>query len=362
MLTIKTLAKVAAKVAFDGFKPSSTFLNVPSNPAKAVAGTLPASGEVFRPLSTKKPNQPFTGFDTTNNRPGSFGLTPLSKQELLAKTQSTTTPTKADLLKSRAMAEAALSHKQNDFSKAFTNPIAYNKRQDFLSHWHGYESNAPRQTMLEAIKQQSGNRNNRFNEESPIGYDLLLQRFSPETIKKHLVTKIPPVYGEDTLQSPQALPGGHAYVPRLNDIAENTSRNFLQQMGRPAIINHELEHAANQPTQSGRNFPYASAFKGESREIAPTIGDLVFMTEQFRRQNKKPLQHTVNLTPPDYRKDVANGGMQVDANWMADQAKRHGYFDGRSMEDLLLNTPEGQRWLQRAFESGGYLPETRQSE
>ena len=356
MITVSTLAKLAAKVAFDGFKPSSTFLKVPASTAKAVAGTLPVSGEVFRPLSTKRPNQPFTSFSVPNNRPGSFGLIPLSKQELLAKTQSTTSPSRSNFMKPRSIVEARLTHKQNDFSRSFTDPASYLKRTDFVSNLHGGDLGTPRQSMLEAIRQQGDTPNNRVNEESNIGYDILTQRFSPENIKKHLITKLPLVYDEDTMQAPQALPGEYAYVPRLGGIGSTDTSSFLRQMGRPAIINHELEHAVNQPTQRGTGFPAANVFKGEAREIAPSVGDLVFMAEQFKRQNKKPLQHAVNLTPANYRNDATEGGMKVDANWMADQAKRHGYFDGRSMEDLLLNTPEGQRWLQRAFEAGGYFP------
>jgi hypothetical protein len=73
------------------------------------------------------------------------------------------------------------------------------------------------------------------------------------------------------------------------------------------------------------------------REVGPAIGDLVFMGEQFKLENNKPLDHTVTLP----------GGKSHDINWMMAQAKQHGYWDGRSMSDLVFNTTEGRQWFEQ---------------
>lgn len=41
---------------------------------------------------------------------------------------------------------------------------------------------------------------------------------------------------------------------------------------------------------------------------------------------------------------------------MLDQATQHGYFNRRSMTDLIFNTPEGQRWYIDMISRG--LPES----
>jgi len=86
--------------------------------------------------------------------------------------------------------------------------------------------------------------------------------------------------------------------------------------------NHEAEHANHQTPQD------------TYREVAPAVGDIVFATEQFRSEQGKEVEHQVNLP----------GGVTHDANWMNEQAKEHGYWGGRSMQDLLTNTPEGRQW------------------
>jgi len=72
-------------------------------------------------------------------------------------------------------------------------------------------------------------------------------------------------------------------------------------------------------------------------EVGPSVGDLVFRSEQFAREEGKPLQHQVQLP----------GGKTHDINWMRQQAKQHGYWDGRPMDDLIFNTPEGRQWYQQ---------------
>ena len=112
---------------------------------------------------------------------------------------------------------------------------------------------------------------------------------------------------------------GIAYVPpRLPVLAED--------LGRPSAINHEFEHAFGQ----SRNTPRSV------EEVAPVLGDIVFGAESFRRQAGKPLVGTI---PYGYK--------HQDVEWMRSQAQKHGYFDGRSMTDLL-RTPEGISYLRQA--------------
>ena len=77
-----------------------------------------------------------------------------------------------------------------------------------------------------------------------------------------------------------------------------------------------------------------TAIENARVEVGPSIGDLVFRAEQFKREEGKPLQHIVNLP----------GNKRHDINWMRDQALQHGYWDGRSMHDLIFGTPEGRQW------------------
>jgi hypothetical protein len=88
--------------------------------------------------------------------------------------------------------------------------------------------------------------------------------------------------------------------------------------------NHEAEHA------------YSQSPTAANREIAPSIGDVVFATEKFQREQGKPLQHNLQLP-----------GLNHDVTWMNDMAANYGYWDGRSMQELL-ETPAGQQWLQKA--------------
>ena len=112
---------------------------------------------------------------------------------------------------------------------------------------------------------------------------------------------------------------GKAYVP-------SNLPSAVRSLGRPLAVNHEFEHAYSQP----RNTPRGVL------EVAPVLGDIVFGAESFRRQAGKPLAGKIPY-----------GFKNQDVEWMRSQAQKHGYFDGRSMTDLL-RTPAGISYLRQA--------------
>lgn len=120
---------------------------------------------------------------------------------------------------------------------------------------------------------------------------------------------------------------------------------LLDSIGKWGVANHELEHANDQA------FDPAYVNRGEmgsvtEHEIPPAIGDMVFMGERAKSVLGRPLKHTVEFP----------SGLRHDLTWMMDQAKRHGYWDGRSMTDLLYNTPEGRQWVKTR--TAGYFGDT----
>lgn len=137
--------------------------------------------------------------------------------------------------------------------------------------------------------------------------------------------RFPQVKAESITNQPGggwAIPGSQSFnVPAT---PETRPYAISPKMGYYAVANHEAEHAYHQTP------------KTVNEEIGPSVGDLVFMGEQFAREQGKPLQHRVQLP----------GGVSHDINWMREQAAKHGYWDGRSM-DSLLATPEGKQWLAR---------------
>lgn len=131
--------------------------------------------------------------------------------------------------------------------------------------------------------------------------------------------------------------GGYALEGKPH-VPESPSPGTLsERTGYYETANHEAEHAYNQKwttatTSKGLKYSYAPV----ASEIGPSIGDIIFMSEQFAKEQGKPLQYEVTLP----------GGVKHDVNWMREQATKHGYWDGRSM-DSLLATPEGKQWLNR---------------
>jgi hypothetical protein len=99
---------------------------------------------------------------------------------------------------------------------------------------------------------------------------------------------------------------------------------FLNTLGYYGIAAHEGEHAFHQKN----NAAMAKA------EIAPSLGDIVFMGQEFRDREGRPVEGNVTLP----------GNKVQNIDWMARQAAEHGYWDGISMQDLL-RTPEGRRYL-----------------
>jgi hypothetical protein len=71
-------------------------------------------------------------------------------------------------------------------------------------------------------------------------------------------------------------------------------------------------------------------------EIAPVMGDLVFTAENFRRQEGRPLTGAMTLP----------GKKPSDIEWMRRMAQKHGYFDGRGMQELL-ETPAGRSFVKQ---------------
>ena len=141
--------------------------------------------------------------------------------------------------------------------------------------------------------------------------------------------------GGPDVQFPREVPYVHIDNPRA--IAYAARRTVLSP---PLAVRHELEHARQAPDTAG---VLQSPTYGPAVEIPPSLADVVYTGEEFQRHMGRPLQHQVNLTPPN-----TPPGHEVshDINWMQQQARRHGLFDGKSMTQLLA-TPEGQQYLKR---------------
>jgi hypothetical protein len=162
----------------------------------------------------------------------------------------------------------------------------------------------------------ASNQGDRYDPSSPVGQALVQRRNPGRTLTPY--SQIP---------SPQYPPNrafgrrgtGVAYVPpKLNPAG--------LRLGRPMIANHELEHAYGQ----------SARMPADKTEIAPVLGDIVFGSENFRRQEKRPLLGNITV-----------GHKNQSAEWMRQQAQQHGYFDGRTMTSLL-GTPEGISWIKQA--------------
>lgn len=269
---------------------------------------------------------------------------------------------------------------------------------------HGGDSRVdPRQSMLDAVQKQSpGGQVAPY--QSAVGHALLDRR---------QLSQNRPLPEEPELKDSAYAYKGKAYVPaKIADRIGVEDRTFYNRLGYNAIANHEMEHANDQPayfpdwvtqqhsdvsrTESlmdsnrrmldifkrpevpkslpdnlySRQLQYhiesqdayeqaqaahAAATKtyedsgakgvvdrSKYRELGPTIGDLVFRSEQFAKEHGKPLEHTVQFP----------SGKQHDINWMRQQAQQHGYWDGQSMDSLLMDNTAGQQWLRDAAGSG----------
>ena len=182
----------------------------------------------------------------------------------------------------------------------------------------------PRSRMLAAIKKQSrdGKKSNQY-------------KYFPTAEGQRMLKKRYP--GLEMPMAPME-PGGafatgdKAYVAHSVNEYPPGMQNFAAGMGYNAVANHEMEHAHDQPIEKSQR-----VHDSKIREVGPAVGDLVFRSEQFAREEGKPLKHKVLLP----------GAVQHDINWMREQARQHGYFDGRSMSDLIFNTPAGKSWYKK---------------
>lgn len=179
-------------------------------------------------------------------------------------------------------------------------------------HMHSLSASSPRGVFAGLASKQS----RRYDPSSPLAYAVMDRRNQGRKLSAYGDIKNP---GYSATRSFGRRGTGLAYVPQQLDT------NGLN-LGRPMVANHELEHAYGQ----------SAAMPNEVAEIAPVLGDVVFGAESFRRQEGKPLSGKI---PVGYKNQ--------DAEWMRQQAQKHGYFDGRPMQSLL-NTPAGLSYLNQA--------------
>jgi hypothetical protein len=183
----------------------------------------------------------------------------------------------------------------------------------FARDLHTVWSGSPRTKLYEAVSEQSLSPQ---EYSSPAGKVLLERRYG----------RNPPISATST--GPRGNSGtGVAHVPGSLDFASGKMKDFYLAAGKEGIANHELEHAMSQDPGSYN--------ANREKEVGPAIGDMVFASERFSLENNKPLDHTVRFP----------GGSSHSAEWMQQQAKRHGYWDGRSMTELLFGTDAGRQWL-----------------
>tara|TARA_R110002096_G_scaffold134022_5_gene285116 strand:+ start:12340 stop:13584 length:1245 start_codon:yes stop_codon:yes gene_type:complete len=179
---------------------------------------------------------------------------------------------------------------------------------------HSYGSTSPRKKLAVLQSKQFPD----YDPNSGVAYELMRRRNPGRKLTPYMQM------GQEGLKSPQKpsqafAREGKAYVP-------THLPPDVRSLGRPLAINHEFEHAYSQP----RNDPRSVS------EVAPVLGDIVFGAESFRRQAGKPVTGKIPY-----------GFKNQDVEWMRSQAQKHGYFDGRSMTDLL-RTPEGISYLRQA--------------
>lgn len=178
---------------------------------------------------------------------------------------------------------------------------------------HGLGPTSPRGQTQKLIGLTGG----RYDPESPVAYHLMKRRNPGRKLTPF--AKMGNV--NPALKGVPFAMDGKAYVPK----AENLDY-LVQEVGRPVVMNHEWEHAY---AQSPDTHPSVD-------EIAPVMGDIVAQAQSFRRQSQKDLDGNIRV-----------GFKNQSPEWMRGMSKQHGYFDGRSMTDLL-RTPAGTSWLRQA--------------
>jgi hypothetical protein len=137
-----------------------------------------------------------------------------------------------------------------------------------------------------------------------------------------------PHYNSDT---------GRLVVTPLRSAAglEGLAYHPMRYLDPGVVAIHETEHALTVPT----NAQLATAGRHWTRsaigpEIPPSLGDLVNQAEVVKRDAGITLNDPIELA----------SGLNANPEWMRQQAQEHGYFDGKSMTELLA-TPPGKQWL-----------------
>jgi hypothetical protein len=145
--------------------------------------------------------------------------------------------------------------------------------------------------------------------------------------------------------SDQAAPQGSLDEPA--GALRHEAEHGLQALSRQTW---QAREAAGIPTVSPLTREQANHWqfaKSTASELGPSLGDIPFTAEAYRREVGRPLHARVPLAP----------GVTPDAAWMARQAEQHGFFNGRSMTELLA-TPSGQAYLKRLMDNH-MLPTTK---
>ena len=207
-----------------------------------------------------------------------------------------------------AASVARLNNKEHEFGKTAKHPA--------LRAIQGYDSRATLRRLQD--KQLPG-----FSPNSPDAFSLMKKRNAGRKLSS--IPEMQEVHRKHTGKTLIKPPPAYAYSGMGAAFVDPT-KDWTPYGGEPQVINHEFEHAYAQPAGTHHS----------AKEIAPVLGDVVFGAEAFRRQAGKPLEGKIPY-----------GFKNQDAEWMRQQASEHGYFDGRSMTELL-RTPEGLSYLRQA--------------
>jgi hypothetical protein len=214
-------------------------------------------------------------------------------------------------------------------SADFTLPAEYKESlQGVQKELHSLKPESPRGQVAGAVAEQSTQKlpPHVAYKGTESGEELLAQRNKNTDVV-------------DTNEKPVAR-GGVAFVPsELPTLGDSGEQATIANLGKQTVANHELEHATNQPERNSvdRMGKEGVAPENDLREIGPAVGDIVFRAEQFEMDEGKPLDLEVELP----------GGKKHDVKWMQEQARKHGYFDGKSMHDLVFNTEAGRQWAKQ---------------
>jgi len=141
------------------------------------------------------------------------------------------------------------------------------------------------------------------------------------------------------IQSPFSRVGITAFDKLGITLADKNVTNI----DRLGALRHEMEHTKQVIDVGNVSSPKIPNFKGltsiTASEIPASLGDIPYTAQVFKQHMKEPLNFPVKLSP----------NITHDADWMAKQAEKHGFFSGRSTTELLA-TPSGQSYLTRLLD------------